>query len=408
MHAEILSIGTEILMGETVDTNSSYVATQLPGLGIELRWITQVGDDPALLREALDRAWRRSDVTLTSGGLGPTTDDVTRETIAEVLGEEMSLQDDLLEHLQSLFAGRGFPMPDSNKKQATLIPSAEAVPNPLGTAPGWWAERGGRVIVAMPGPPRELKQMWEHEVAPKLRARNPGVAVVTRTIKTYGITEASLNEMIAPLFDSTNPTLGIYSRRDGIHLRAIATAPTDSAASALIEPMAGRIREAAGGAIWGEEDDTPESLAASLLSQKGATLGVFESFTGGMLASTLADVAAVAGSLKGSLVIFDERALEDHGVVPSLIERHGPVSTQVAESMALAACRRFGSDVGLGVTPIAIEPAVHGDRPGACHVGFAVDGVPSSITGYFPTQGLRTRGRAVTHALLGLVRVLRK
>ena len=406
MHAEILSIGTEILMGETVDTNSSYLASQLPGLGIELRWITQVGDDPGRLREAVCRAWRRSDVTITSGGLGPTTDDLTRETISEVLGERMSVQDDLLDHLKGLFAGRGFPMPESNIKQATLIPSAQAVANPLGTAPGWWVERDGRIVAAMPGPPRELKRMWEMEVAPLLRSRNPGVAIVTRTIKTYGITEGGLNEMIAPLFGRANPSLGIYSRQDGIHLRATATAPTERAARALIKPMEDEIRGAAADAIWGEDGDTPESLAASLLSRRGATLGVIECFTGGLLASTLAD-AAEAAFLKGSLVAFDEGAMEGHGVEASLIERFGAASVEVAESMALAACRRFGSDVGVGVTPISTASDGSGGEAGACHVGFAVDGLCSSVTGHYPTRGLRTRGRAVTHALLELVRVLR-
>ena len=163
MHAEILSIGTELLMGELVDTNSSFLASELAKLGIEVRWVTKVGDDPERLSEAIERAFKRSDVTLTSGGLGPTSDDLTRETIARVCGEEMTVQDDLLEHLKGLFANRGFPMPETNVKQATLIPSARAIDNPMGTAPGWWVEREGRVIVAMPGPPREIQRMWANE-----------------------------------------------------------------------------------------------------------------------------------------------------------------------------------------------------------------------------------------------------
>lgn len=153
MNAEIISIGTELLMGELVDTNSAFLASELAKIGVEVRWVTKVGDDPKLLQEVIERAWKRSDITLTSGGLGPTSDDLTRESIAAAFGEEMVVQEDLLEHLQGLFANRGFPMPETNIKQATLIPSAETIPNEHGTAPGWWAEKNGHVIVAMPGPP---------------------------------------------------------------------------------------------------------------------------------------------------------------------------------------------------------------------------------------------------------------
>ena len=174
-------------MGEIVDTNSAYLASELAKIGIELRWVSKVSDDADRLFAVVETALGRSDVTLTTGGLGPTSDDLTRETIARVMGEQMEVQDDLLEHLKGLFAGRGAEMPATNIKQATLIPSATVVPNPMGTAPGWWVERDGHVIVAMPGPPRELRQTWLHEVASRLRERNPGVAIVTRTLKTFGI-----------------------------------------------------------------------------------------------------------------------------------------------------------------------------------------------------------------------------
>ena len=173
MHAEIVSIGTEILMGEIVDTNSTTLAAELAKIGVELRWVSKVGDDPDRLFDVLNRAWKRSDVTLTTGGLGPTSDDLTRETISSMLGEDMTVQDDLLAHLESLFAGRRAPMPATNIKQATLIPSAEAISNPIGTAPGWWVEKDGHVIVAMPGPPRELERMWNSEIAPRLKERKP-------------------------------------------------------------------------------------------------------------------------------------------------------------------------------------------------------------------------------------------
>ena len=394
-------------MGEIVDTNSAHLASELPKVGIELRWVSKVGDDPDLLFDLINRAWQRSDVTLTTGGLGPTSDDLTRETIARVLGEEMTVQDDLLEHLKGLFAGRGTPMPATNIKQATLVPSAQAVSNPMGTAPGWWVKKDGHVIVAMPGPPRELERMWTHEIAPRLKKLNTGVAIVTRTLKTFGISEGGLNEMIAPLFESANPSLGIYSKEDGIHLRAIATAQTEEEALKRIVPMEAQIRKAVGDAIWGEDDETPESQLASLLLERRQTLGIMESFTGGLLASSLTDVSASQDFLRGSVVAPSAEVLESHGVDQGLIERHGAVSAQVAEAMAQAARSRFNADVGIGVTGLLIAPTPSSGPVGTSYIGFALDDRTSSISGRYPTQRLRIRGRAVTHALLGLAQFLK-
>ena len=406
MHAEIISIGTELLMGEIVDTNSPFLASELVKLGIELRWVTKVGDDPERLFDVISRAWQRSDVTLTTGGLGPTSDDLTRETIARVLGEEMTVQDDLMEHLRSQFSGRGAPMPDTNIKQATLVPSAEAVPNPMGTAPGWWVEKDSHIIVAMPGPPRELHRMWAFEVMPGLKRRNPNVAIVTRTLKTFGISEGGLDEMIAPLFESINPSLGIYSRADGIHLRAIATAPTEQEAREIIAPMEAKIRETVGDAIWGGDDETPETQLAAMLLERRQTLGIMESFTGGLLASNLSEVQGNQGFLKGSVVTHGNDVLEGYAVDPLLMERFGPVSAEVAQAMARAARRSFGSDIGLGVTGVVTEPTPTSGPIGTSYTGFALDDRVGSVSRRYPEQRLRIRSRAATDALLQLIQFL--
>ena len=406
MRAEVISIGTEILMGELVDTNSSYLASELAKLGIDLRWVSKVGDDFQRLRAVIDQAWRRSDVTLTTGGLGPTSDDLTREAVAAVLGEEMQVQDDLLEHLKSLFAGRGDPMPSTNVKQATLVPSAAAIDNPLGTAPGWWVERCGSIIVAMPGPPRELERMWTQEVAPKLRERTPGVAIVTKTFKTFGISEGGLNEMIAPLFDSENPYLGIYSKVDGIHLRAIATASTEEEGRRMIEPVELEIRRVAGDSIWGEDDETPELKVADLLKRSRRTLAIMESFTGGLLASNLADVPGSERFLKGSIVANDPGVLDGLGLSRQVVDRFGAVSPQAAEEMARLARLRLQADVGVGVTGLVRESGNSRAPIGTSYIGFAVGEETSSVSGRYPTQRLRIRGRAATHALVELARLL--
>ena len=405
MHAEILSIGTELLMGELVDTNSSYLASELAKLGIDVRWVTKVGDDPDRLFEAIERAFKRSDVTLTSGGLGPTSDDLTRETIARVCGETMTVQDDLLEHLRGLFANRGFPMPETNVKQATLIPSAQAISNPMGTAPGWWVEREGSVIVAMPGPPREIQRMWANEVAPRLKERNTGIAIATRNLKTFGISEGGLDEMLAPLFQSENPLLGIYSKQDGIHLRAIATASTDAEAAALIAPMEAEIRGIIGDdAIWGYDDETPESKTIALLKSEGLTLGVIEGFTGGLLCNNLTEIEGSDAALNGGVVAGNADALARLGVSAEIIDKHSAASAEAAQDMARAARDMFGADVGIGISPLALESADGSIVTGTCFMGFAMDGRASSTSGHYPTRRLRIRGRAVTHALLGMVR----
>ena len=414
MHAEILSIGTELLMGELVDTNSAYLASELAKLGIEVRWVTKVGDDPDRLFEAIDRAVERSDVTLTSGGLGPTSDDLTRETIARVCGEEMVVQEDLLEHLKSLFAGRGTPMPETNVKQATLIPSAAAIDNPMGTAPGWWVERNGSVIVAMPGPPREIQRMWEQEVAPRLRERNPGVAIATRNLKTFGISEGGLDEMLTPLFESENPSLGIYSKQDGIHLRAIATAATEEEARAKIEPMEAEIRRIVGDengdVIWGVDEETPESRVIDRLNEHGLTLAIADSFTGGVLTNRLTDIDGSSRVVTGSMV-GSEGSFKALGFRPTDIRlggRMGDENLQVAEQMAEFARQRFDADVGLGIT---------GLDNGAWYGGFSLSGSGSLQDGPLPTpiswrsSGMtlrrlqtthkeRVMGRAISHTLI--------
>ncbi len=402
MNAEIISVGTELLMGEIVDTNSAYLADELAKIGVELRWVTKVGDHPGRLEEAIDRALGRSDITITTGGLGPTSDDLTRESIAAVMGEEMDVRDDLLAHLTSQFESRGIRMPATNIKQATLIPSAEVIPNPMGTAPGWWVEKGGHIIAAMPGPPREISDMWDNQVGPRLRSLNPEIVIVTRTLKTFGITEGGLDEMLPSLFKSENPSLGIYSKQDGIHLRAIASASTQAEAFALIEPMEREIRKIAGHAIWGEDDDTPVSAALDALSERGMTLAIAEGFTGGLLSSALLESASASGVLAGSVVVTGGKS--DRRVLGASTASPSSPQPEDASSMALAVREKLGADVGLAMTPLVSEESEESGPVGTTHIGIAMDDEVFVRSGYYPTRRLRIRARAVTHALLELAK----
>jgi len=191
MKSEIVSVGTELLLGQITDTNASYLAQRLSPLGIDLYYISQVGDNQARLVEVLGRAWGRSDLVIVTGGLGPTEDDLTREAIAQLLGEAMAVDPGLERNLREFFTRRGVPMPSRNIKQATLIPSAQAITNPIGTAPGWWVERQGRTLVAMPGVPHEMRRMWENEVEPRLRQRSGGAVIFSKTLKVIGLGESA-------------------------------------------------------------------------------------------------------------------------------------------------------------------------------------------------------------------------
>jgi nicotinamide-nucleotide amidase len=406
MKAEIISIGTEILLGELLDTNANYLAARLPALGIDLYWTTQVGDNLDRLTDAFRRAWDRSELTLATGGLGPTEDDVTREAIAAALGESMSVQPELEAQLREFFVKRGFVMPERNVKQATLIPSARAIANPRGTAPGWWVEREGRILVAMPGPPPELEHMWNAEVAPRLAEIVGGGVIVSRTLKTAGVGEGTIDEMVSPLLASTNPTIGVYAKADGVQLRITAKAATAEEARRLIRPMEEETRRILGEVIWGADDDTLEGAVGALLKEQGLTLATMESCTGGLLAATITDVAGSSAYFRGGFVSYTAEMKIALGVDAGLVARHGVVSTEVAQDMARACRQRLGADFGVGITGVAGPEPLEGKAPGTIHIGLD-DGAASQALSYAFAQGrAATKRRAVTTALALLRRAL--
>jgi len=404
--AEIISIGTELLLGEITDTNSSFLAGQLPALGLDLYWISQVGDNRARLLEVLQRAWGRSDLILLTGGLGPTEDDITREAIADLLGEELKVDPRLEQELRRYFASRNINMPERNLKQATLIPSAQAIPNPQGTAPGWWVEKEGRILLAMPGPPGELTRMWRQEVQPRLRARVEGAILVTRTLKSWGMTEAAVDERLSPLLSSSNPTLAVYAKVDGIYLRIAAKAATEEAARALILPVETEVRELLGEHIWGADDDSLEVIIGELLKEKGLTLATMESCTGGLVASTITDVPGSSNYFKGGVVAYSNEVKIAYGVPAHLIAEHGAVSPEVAQAMASAARLRLGADIGLGTTGVAGPDQIEGKTVGTVYI--AVDNGQGihTASGRYPPQRLRVKRAATTAALFELRRAL--
>jgi nicotinamide-nucleotide amidase len=461
MKAEIISIGTELLLGEITDTNASYLAAQLPLLGIDLLWVTQVGDNFQRLKECLDRAWERSDIILATGGLGPTEDDLTREAIAATLGESMTIDRDLERRLVDFFKSRGIPMPQSNLKQAMLIPSAKAIPNPRGSAPGWWVEvretpcpvadenpagglrkrgagekspargtggvpqiinkspkTGGlrglkseartlpHIIIAMPGPPAEMQHMWANEVSRRLREMLGDEIILSRTIKTLGLTEAGVDEKVSHLLSSTNPSLGIYAKPDGIHLRITAKAASVGEAGKMIARREAELRPILGDIIWGYDDETLEGIVGALLTERGLTLVTMESCTGGLLANTITDVPGSSKYFRGGLVAYTNEAKIDYGVSAALIDRHGAVSAEVALDMARAARERLSANVGVGITGVAGPDELEGKPAGTVHIAIDDGRNQRHTLGRYPPLRHQVKRRATYAALFELRRVL--
>ncbi len=407
MKAEILSIGTELLLGEIVDTNSAFIAARLPGLGIDVYYQHTVGDNLGRIVETIARAWEANDLVITTGGLGPTEDDLTREAVAIVLGEETHVDADLEAWVRSIFARRAGVMPERNVKQAWLIPSARAIPNPRGTAPGWWVERDGKVIVSMPGPPGEMTSMWENEVAPELQRRNPGIVLVSRTLKTSGMSEGGVDEAMSPLLKSTNPSIGVYARADGIHVRFAAKAASTEEAKALIAPVEEEARRILGPVIWGVDDDTFEKVVGDLLAARGLTLAVMESCTGGLLADTITNVPGSSRYFRGGIVSYATEVKELMGVDPRIVEEHGVISDKTAIAMAEAVRRRLEADVGVGVTGVAGPDPQDGKPVGEVHIAVVVgEGAPQVISYTMPQSREQVKRRAVTQAISLLRRSL--
>ena len=403
MYAEIVASGTELLMGEIQDTNTSWLASQLPQFGLEVRQATLVGDDPERYVEVLRRSWQRNPYTFTTGGLGPTSDDVTREAVAQVFSEETYVDPQQLEHLSSIFRSRGSEMPASNIKQAWLIPSARAIPNRMGTAPGWWAEKDGRAIIAMPGPPRELKDIWEREVAPKLRRRIEGNVVLTKTLKTIGLSEGAVDEMATPVLARENPYVGVYAKPDGIHLRIISRGPDHTEANKLLLSVENRLRHIFTDSIWGIDEETAENSVGQLLARRGLTLATMESCTGGLLADSITNVAGSSGYFKGGIVSYTNELKIAYGVPARLIEEYGAVSAQVAETMAEAVRIELDADYGLGITGVAGPDPLEDKPPGTVYIGVACPGGMESAYHRFPsTSRSLVKNRAVIMALLAL------
>ena len=402
MKAEIIPVGTEILLGNIVDTNSSFLANQLPLLGIDLYFISTAGDNQKRLVDTLRRAWKRADLIITTGGLGPTQDDITREAISELVNEKLEVDEKLWQELQALLRRYLGEIPQSNIRQATVIPSAQVVPNRMGTAPGWWVEKDDHIIIALPGPSDEMKMMWQEGILPKLEQRPTGEVILSRVIKTFRLAEAKADEMVASISKLSNPTLATYINPDGVYLRITAKAKKKTEAKRLISQSEEQIRNILSPYIWGVDDDTLGSVIGELLRAKNLSLATMESCTEGLLCSTIASGRESYTYFKGGLLVCCDEAKMACGVDASIMERYGKESIQVAKAMAETARRNLKTDIGIGVGG-NINPDTNS---GDAFIGLSSDKFGQTFTHMLRGNRSRMKQRVVYAALFDLRKML--
>ena len=397
--AELISVGTELLMGEIVDSNAAYLAQELKNRGVFIQWKTIVGDNLERIVEAIERATKRSDIVILGGGLGPTDDDLTREGIAAVLHETPVIDQVYLEKLKAFFTARGRSYPESNNKQAWVLPSGEALENPVGTAPGWFVRvpDTSKVIVAMPGPPREMKKMWAEQVLPRLNL--PSSGFYHRTFRTFAIGESHIAERLADLTQSANPSVATYARRDGVHVRVAASAATLEEARALAKPVEQKVQATLEGHIYGFDDESLAVIVGQLLVKRGETIATLESLTGGLLTDELTNVSGSSRYVQGGAITYSNDAKIRMGVKAETIAAHGAVSMETALEMALAAKEKFGATWGVSTTGVAGPDTSEGKPVGTLFVGITG---PSGAQAYaLPSAGDRRtiKERAALNAL---------
>ena len=355
MIAELIAVGTELLLGNVANTDAQMVSEGLSTLGITVHHHTVVGDNPQRLTEALETARKRADIIITTGGLGPTYDDLTKQTICRAFGREMELHQDILEEIRSWFETKmGKAMPENNIQQAMLPVGCTVFANPVGTAPGCAFQEGGVHVLMLPGPPFECQYMFEHQAAPYLERLTDGV-IVSHEIRIFGMGESAVEEALRePMTQLTNPTLAPYAKTNECMVRATAKAATREAAEDLLRPLVEQVKGILGDVVYGVDVDSLEAVVSALLRERGLTLSAAESCTGGLIAKRMTDLPGASKVFRGGVVSYTNGVKAGvRGVPDALLEQYGAVSEPVARAMAEGCRRACGSDLAVSVTGVA-------------------------------------------------------
>jgi nicotinamide-nucleotide amidase len=406
VNAEIIAVGSELLTPHRQDTNSLYLTEKLNDLGVEVRFKCIVGDDLEALTAAAKLAMRRSDIILFSGGLGPTEDDLTREAVADALGLKLQRDPQIIAQLEERFAKRGYKMTPNNARQADVIASAAALPNSLGSAPGQWIagkyDGQDRILVLLPGPPYELKAMFETECLPRLRARIPEQHIATRILKMAMIPESQVDARVAPIYKTyTDVATTILAGGGEIQLHLRCRKDSQAEAEARVEELAEKIEDEMGDAIFSRKGETIEQIVSYLLQMRGMTLAAAESCTGGMLAERITSLSGSSRYFLGGAVVYSNELKTQFANVPkSLIDRHGAVSREVAAAMAEGIRKRCVASYGVGITGVAGPTGGTEQKPvGLVYIALAGEEGTQIVERNFPGDRQRVRQFSTQQAL---------
>jgi nicotinamide-nucleotide amidase len=404
MRAEVIGIGTELLLGQICNENARWISERLAGIGVDVLHHQAVGDNLERIAEAFRLAMSRADAVISTGGLGPTQDDITRDGLALALGVELVRRPELEELIRGKFAALGREMPASNLLQALVPAGARPIVPERGTAPGIVAEAGGVVVYALPGVPAEMREMMEGTVLPELAARS-GATIVSRVLRCTGIGESRVAEILDDLFRGrTNPTVAFLAASGEVKVRLTAKAATREEAERLIEPVAQEALRRLGDVVFSAADEPLEEAVGRLLRAAGRTLACGESLTGGELGARITSVPGSSDYFRGSAVCYTVDAKREVlGVSPGTLEAHGPVSGPCALEMAEGARRLFGADLGVGLTGAAGPEPHAGVEPGTVWVALAGGGVSHARGFRAPGDRAQVR-RWAEQAALDLVR----
>ncbi|MDR1532238.1 MAG: competence/damage-inducible protein A [Clostridiales bacterium] len=401
MNAEILAVGTELLLGNIVNTNAQYISMRLAALGIPVYYQTVVGDNRRRLLEAYRLAFSRADIVIATGGLGPTADDLTKETGAEYFNRELILDENSWREIETYFKTQNYKITESNKKQAYIPQGAIIMPNANGTAPGCIIEENGKALLMLPGPPSEMVPMFEAQAVPYLRAKT-SQTFFSRTLRVCGIGESAAEQVLKDIIDSqTNPSIAPYAKLGEVHFRLTACAASEAEAAALMEPAVDEIYRRLGAHIYGEDEVTLEEAVVSLLIKQQLKIAVAESCTGGMLVSRLVNVPGVSSVLNEGLVTYSNAAkIARLNIDKGTLLQYGAVSEETALEMACGAAVTAGADLGVSTTGIAGPDGGTEEKPaGLVFIGLYLRGKSSAERLIIKGSRDKVRERAVVAAL---------